>query len=91
MKSNKKILKDETPEQEKLQEEYALSTQNYLFIAISFLLIVVGFVLMMGSGSTDEFYNPDIFSTRRIVIAPTVTFLGFAGIIFAILYRPRKK
>ena len=54
------------------------------------ILIIVGFVLMMGEGSTDTFYNPDIFSSRRIVIAPTITFIGFVCIIFAILYRPKK-
>lgn len=83
---------------EKQQEEkktgenkpvFALGKQNYLLIALSFILIVVGFILMIGSGSTDQTYNPDIFSTRRIVIAPTITFIGFVGIIFAILRKPR--
>lgn len=71
-------------------KEFALGKKNYLFIAISFILIVVGFVLMMGSGSTDEAYNPDIFSTRRIVIAPTITFIGFVCMIFAILRKPKQ-
>ena len=71
-------------------KEFPLGKKNYLFIAISFILSVVGFVLMMGSGSTDEAYNPDIFSTRRIVIAPTITFIGFVCMIFAILRKPKK-
>ncbi|MBR3950950.1 MAG: DUF3098 domain-containing protein [Bacteroidaceae bacterium] len=71
-------------------KEYALGKKNYLLIALSFILIVVGFVLMMGSGSTDESYNPDIFSTRRIVIAPTITFIGFVCMIFAILRKPKQ-
>jgi uncharacterized membrane protein len=71
-------------------KEYALGKKNYLFIALSFILIVVGFVLMMGSGSTDEAYNPDIFSTRRIVIAPTITFIGFVCMIVAILLKPKQ-
>ncbi|MBO7318222.1 MAG: DUF3098 domain-containing protein [Bacteroidales bacterium] len=71
-------------------KEFALGKKNYLFIAVSFILIVLGFVLMMGSGSTDEAYNPDIFSTRRIVIAPTITFIGFVCMIFAILRKPKQ-
>lgn len=86
-------LKENTKNEEKNTQEsklqFALGKQNYLLIAISFLLIVIGFVLMMGSGSTDEMYNPDIFSTRRIVIAPTITFIGFVCIIFAILRKPK--
>ena len=71
-------------------KEFALGKKNYLLIAVSFILIVVGFVLMMGSGSTDEAYNPDIFSSRRIVIAPTITFIGFVCMIFAILRKPKQ-
>lgn len=71
-------------------KEFALGKKNYLLIAASFILIVVGFVLMMGSGSTDEAYNPDIFSARRIVIAPTITFIGFVCMILAILRKPKQ-
>jgi hypothetical protein len=45
---------------------------------------------MIGEGSTEEMYNPDIFSTRRIVIAPTITFIGFVCMIFAILIKPKQ-
>ena len=86
---NKEILKSEEKESQASKSQFALGKQNYLLIALSFILIVVGFVLMMGSGSTEEAYNPDIFSTRRIVIAPTITFIGFVCIIFAILRKPK--
>ncbi len=69
---------------------FALGKQNYLFIAISFILIVAGFALMMGGGTTDSTYNPDIFSTRRIVIAPAIAFIGFVCMIFAILKKPKQ-
>lgn len=69
---------------------FALGKLNYLLIFLSLILIIVGFALMTGEGSTDTMYNPDIFSTRRIVIAPTITFIGFICIIFAILYKPKK-
>lgn len=55
------------------------------------LLIVVGFLLMTGSGSSPEAgFNPDIFSTRRIVVGPTIAFLGFLLMAFAIIWQPRK-
>ena len=47
---------------------------------------------MAGPGSTPEHYNPDIFSLRRIVLAQTISFLGFVFMVFAILYKnPEKK
>lgn len=88
--NNKRNTENRLSNEEKQPIQYALNKGNYLLILLSLILIIVGFVLMMGEGSTDTFYNPDIFSSRRIVIAPTITFIGFVCIIFAILYRPKK-
>lgn len=66
---------------------FALGKTNYLLIAVAFAVIVLGLALMAGSGSTPEHYNPDIFSWRRIVLAPTVSFLGFVFMVFAIMYK----
>lgn len=87
---NKKnnIAKTEATSAEK--PAFALGKQNYLLIAISFILIAAGFALMIGGGTTDTTYNPDIFSTRRIVIAPTIAFFGFVCMIFAILRKPKQ-
>lgn len=67
-----------------------LPKRNLLFIAISFLIIVTGFALMVGEPS-GEVYNPDIFSFRRITLGPMISLFGFAAMIFAILYRGKKK
>ncbi len=65
--------------------------RNYIAMACCLALIVIGFILMAGSGSSVEGgFNPDIFSTRRIVIGPAVTFLGFLLMAFAILLKPSK-
>lgn len=66
---------------------FALDRINYILIAVAFVVIVLGLALMAGSGSTPDHYNPDIFSWRRIVLAPTVAFLGFVFMVFAIMYK----
>lgn len=64
---------------------------NIILMAVSILLIVLGFVLMTGGGSSvEEGFNPDIFSTRRIIVGPTMSFLGFLSMAFAIIYSPKK-
>ncbi len=56
------------------------------------ILIIAGFLLMAGGGSSIEGgFNPDIFSFRRIVLGPTLAFLGFLLMAFAIIWNPRKK
>ncbi len=65
-------------------KNFAFTKINYILIAISVLLIIVGFALMAGSPSTTEF-NPDVFSLRRITLAPIVCMLGFFGMIIDIM------
>lgn len=65
---------------------------NLLMMAGCLMLIILGFILMTGgSSSVEGGFNPDIFSTRRIVVGPTVAFLGFLLMAFAIIWNPRKK
>lgn len=67
-----------------------LGRNNFILMAVSGALIVIGFLLMLGSGSTPEEFNPDIFSTRRIVVGPTICFLGFVFMAVAVWIKPRK-
>ena len=71
-------------------KKLTLGKLNLLLIAVGFVIIVLGFVLMTGS-STEVEFNPDIFSTRRIVVGPMIAFFGFLFTIFAILYKPKGK
>ncbi|MHB9056116.1 MAG: DUF3098 domain-containing protein [Paludibacteraceae bacterium] len=71
-------------------KKYKLSKINYILIAVAFLVIILGFLLMTGKPSGVEF-NPDIFSKRRIVVGPMVSFFGFICMIFAIMYKPVNK
>ena len=73
---------------DKNDEKMPLAMKNYLLLAIGFVLIVVGMLLMAGgkSSSPDEF-NYAMFSFRRITLAPLVIVVGFVFEIFAILKR----
>lgn len=67
------------------------SKQNYLLFLAGFGLIILGYVLMIGGGSEDpKMFNPAIFDTQRITIAPMVCVAGFVTIIVAIMWRPKQ-
>ncbi|MFI3296201.1 MAG: DUF3098 domain-containing protein [bacterium] len=68
----------------------AFSKINYLIIGVSVLIIILGFVLMHGSTTVDEF-NPDVFSFRRITLAPITCMVGFVGVIFGIMWKSKSK
>ncbi|MBR5639609.1 MAG: DUF3098 domain-containing protein [Muribaculaceae bacterium] len=67
-----------------------MGKMNYILMGVSLLLIVLGFILMSGSSNEGATFNNDVFSSRRIVVAPLITFLGFLCMIPAILYKGRK-
>lgn len=72
-------------------KNFALSKNNYILGIISILIIILGFALMTGaSSSIENGFEPSIFSTRRIVVAPLVCLFGFLFMIYAIL-APHKK
>ena len=51
--------------------------------------MLIGLFLMTGPNCTDQYFEPDIFSVRRIKVAPVVTLIGFITIIAAIVYKPK--
>ncbi len=64
---------------------------NVWLILASFVIVIIGFALMAGAPSGATEYNPDIFSFRRITVGPMIALFGFVMMIFAILYKPKKK
>ena len=73
-----------------MKEKFALDKTNFILIALGVAIIIVGLLLMTGPSSTETHFEPDIFSTRRIVVAPLVCFVGFVFMIFAIMFRGKK-
>ena len=72
------------------KKDFAFDKMNYILLAVGMAIVVLGFILMSGGGSTDTSYDPDIFSARRIKVAPVVCLLGFVSMIYAVLRQPKK-
>lgn len=72
------------------KRNYAFGRMNFILLGVGMLIVVVGFLLMAGGSSTAESYNPDIFSARRIKLAPIVCLIGFVSMIYAVVHNPEK-
>ncbi|MDR0988811.1 MAG: DUF3098 domain-containing protein [Prevotellaceae bacterium] len=73
------------------KEKFAFDKTNFVLLAVAMAVVVLGFVLMTGPSSTMTRFEPDIFSTRRIVVAPLVSLAGFLFMIYAVLRKPKSK
>ena len=66
--------------------------QNYQILIGGIVLIILGYLLMIGGGREDRnVFNPAIFDTQHITIAPMVCLLGFVTVIVAIMWRSKTK
>lgn len=72
--------------------EFIFGKKNYKWMLIGLGVIAFGFILMSGGGSDDpNVFNPEIYSWRRIRLAPAIILIGFGIEVYAILLNPRKK
>lgn len=71
--------------------KFAFDKTNFILLAIGMAIIIIGFLLMIGPGSTETVFEPDIFSARRIKVAPLVCFAGFIFMIYGILHTPKEE
>lgn len=77
---------------EKPDAGFALGKDNYRLLVIGFVVILIGFILMVGGGSDNpKVFNPAIFSFRRITLAPTILLFGFVFEIYAIMKKPKSE
>jgi hypothetical protein len=73
------------------KHEFLFDKINYKILLIGLAVIAIGFILMSGGGSDDpNVFNKEIFSFRRIRLAPTVVLIGFGITIYSILKNPKK-
>ncbi|MFN0257399.1 DUF3098 domain-containing protein [Pedobacter ureilyticus] len=63
---------------QKPKEELVFTKKNYQLLIISMVIVIVGFLLMMGA-------DGDIYDTRRTLIAPMIVLFGFGFGVYAVL------
>ena len=71
------------------KKNFAFDKTNFILLAISMVIVVIGFLLMVGPNSSDSVFEPDIFSARRIKVAPIVCLVGFVSMIYAVVRKPK--
>lgn len=74
------------------EPNFALGKINYILLIIGFIIILIGFLLMTGGKSDDPnvFNGEEIFSFRRITLAPVIVLFGFLFEIWAIMKKPKE-
>ena len=72
------------------KRNFAFDKTNFILLAVSMVIVVIGFLLMTGPVSTDAAYEPDIFSVRRVKVAPVVCLIGFVSMIYAVIRKPKQ-
>jgi len=72
------------------KRDFAFGRMNFILLAAGMLIVIIGFILMSGSGSTADAYNPDIFSARRIKVAPLVCLFGFVSMVYAVVHKSKE-
>ena len=70
------------------KRNFAFDKVNFILLAVGMAIVVIGFLLMTGPGSSDTVYEPDIFSVRRTKVAPIVCLFGFVSMIYAVMRKP---
>jgi hypothetical protein len=71
--------------------EFAFGKQNYKLLLIGLVLILLGFLLMIGGGSDDpNVFSDKMFDFRRLTLAPILVLAGYVVEIFAIMKKPKE-
>ena len=73
------------------KQKFAFDKSNFILLAVGMAIIILGFLLMTGPGSTEGYFEPDIFSVRRVKVAPAVCLFGFVFMIYGILKKSKKE
>jgi hypothetical protein len=71
------------------KKNFAFGKINFILLAVSMVVVIIGFLLMSGGGSNETTYDPSIFDARHIKVAPLVCFIGFVSMIYAIIRKPK--
>ncbi len=90
MSKEKKVAPAAAPVHKGKKEGFAFGPENYRLMIVGLIVLFSGYLLMVGGGSEDpNVFNPEIFSFRRITLAPIVILIGFVIEIFAIMKKSK--
>lgn len=79
-------------EKERKKLSFAIPKDSYKHLLIGFGVVIIGYLLLMGGGAEDPSeFSRDIFSFRRITLAPLLVLAGFAYIMWGIMRKPKQK
>ncbi len=73
------------------KNKMAFDKTNFILLAVGMVVVIIGFLLMTGPVSTEEAFEPDIFSVRRIKVAPIVSLAGFIFMMYAVMHKPKSE
>lgn len=71
------------------KQKFAFDKVNFILLAAAMAIVIVGFILMIGPASTEAQFEPDIFSVRRIKVAPVICLSGFLLMIYGVMRKPK--
>lgn len=71
------------------KKKFAFDKTNFILLAAGMAVVILGFILMTGTATTETTFQPDIFSVRRIKVAPVVCFFGFIFMIYGVVRKPK--
>jgi hypothetical protein len=75
-----------------LVNDFPLGRMNFILMGLGVVIIFIGFALMAGGKpESREVFNPDVYSFRRIYLAPLIVLTGFVFEIYAIMHKPKAK
>lgn len=79
------------PQSAESEKPFAFNKVNYILMGLGLVVLLVGYILLSGGGSDDpDVFNPAMFDTRRLYVAPILIVLGFVVEIVAIMYKGKK-
>ncbi len=84
-------MKTNLPENTEQKTKITLGKENYKFIILGCIIVVLGFILMSGGGTDNpnEFNEEELFSFRRITLAPFFVILGYVIVLYGVMKRPK--
>jgi len=91
MKENKKTVGSRTTSPVETNSAFVFGKENYTMMLIGIAVLIIGFFLLSGGDSNDpNVFNPEVFSFRRITLAPIIILIGFGIEVYAILKKAKQ-